>query len=190
MPIARSWATSTSWVRSACFSKRTPSMLPKAMNAWVPTRTPPIRKKALFVVLALVGGVVARTLEARRANAEAARANREAEAARQVSDFLVSLFNASNPAKSKRDTTALELLDRGAARVQTELKAQPLVRASVLQSLGFVYRSLGLYDKGEPLLRESVAIRRARPGNDGRDAELGLLRVRMALAIAIKEKTL
>ena len=126
---------------------------------------------AVLVVLALVGGVVARTFEARRANAEAERANREAESARQVSDFLVSLFNASNPARSNRDTTALELLDRGAERIRTELKAQPLVRASVLQSLGFVYRSLGLYDKGEPLLRESIAIRRARLGKDSRDLE-------------------
>jgi serine/threonine protein kinase len=126
---------------------------------------------AVLVVLALVGGVVARTLEARRANAEAERANREAESARQVSDFLVSLFNASDPARSNRDMTARELLDRGAERIRTELKAQPLVRASVLQSLGFVYRSLGLYDKGEPLLRESVAIRRARLGKESRDLE-------------------
>ncbi len=44
MPMARSWATSTSWVRRDCFSKRTPSMLPNATKAWVPTRTPPTRK--------------------------------------------------------------------------------------------------------------------------------------------------
>jgi non-specific serine/threonine protein kinase/serine/threonine-protein kinase len=129
---------------------------------------------AVLVVLALVGGVVARTLEARRANAEAARANREAETARQVSAFLVSLFEASNIARSNRDTTARELLDRGAERIRTELKAQPLVRASVLRSLGFVYRSLGLYDKGEPLLRESVAIRRARLGSESLELEESL----------------
>jgi len=128
----------------------------------------------VLVILALVGGVVARTLEARHASSEAARANREAETARQVSAFLVSLFDASNPARSNRDTTARELLDRGAERIRTELKTQPLVRASVLRSLGFVYRTLGLYDKGELLLRESVAIRRARLGNESRELEESL----------------
>ncbi len=128
----------------------------------------------VLVGLALVGGVVARTLEARHASAEAARANREAETARQVSAFLVSLFEASNIARSNRDATARELLDRGAERIRTELKTQPLVRASILRSLGFVYRSLGLYDKGEPLLRESVAIRRARLGGESLELEESL----------------
>ncbi len=61
----------------------------------------------MLVAVALVGGITARTLEAVRANREAARAsqeaaraNREAEAARQVSDFLVGLFEVSDPDKA------------------------------------------------------------------------------------------
>ena len=130
----------------------------------------------LLIALALVGGIVARSLEARRANAEARRANqeaeranREAESARQVSQFLAGLFSQANPAKQSRDLTAHELLDRGAERIHRELATQPLVKAHLLQSLGAAYGSLGLYDKGEGLLRESLAIRRAHLGNEHRD---------------------
>jgi non-specific serine/threonine protein kinase/serine/threonine-protein kinase len=40
--------------------------------------------------------------------------------------------------------------DDGADRIRTELKDQPLVRARLLETIGEVYRSNGLYDQGRP----------------------------------------
>ncbi len=116
---------------------------------------------ALLAVAALLGGAVATTLEAKRANREAERANREAATAQQVAGFLAGLFQESDPASQGRDLTARQVLDRGAARIHNELAGQPLVRARLLATLGGVYRTLALYPEGEALLREALALQRA-----------------------------
>ena len=126
----------------------------------------PVAALAL-AVLALAGGLVLRSREAARANREAARASQEAAAARQVADFMASLFRVSQAGSRKpSDVSARELLDRGAARIREELKDQPLVRARLLDTIGDVYRSMGLYDPGRPLLVEALETRRKLLGPD------------------------
>jgi serine/threonine protein kinase/tetratricopeptide (TPR) repeat protein len=120
-----------------------------------------------LAVLALAGGLVARSREASRANREAARANQEAAAARQVADFMASLFKGSTAASRKAsEVSALDLLNDGATRIRTELKDQPLVRARLLETIGEVYRSNGLYEQGRPLLAEALDVRRQVLGPD------------------------
>ena len=130
----------------------------------------------LLVIGALVAGVVARSIEAQRANREAraaveARLETEsallsAELARseteEVSDFLKSLFNVSDPGQAMGNAvTARELLDAAADRVGQELEDQPLARARFMQTIGDIYRKLGLYDPARTLLEEALAIRDA-----------------------------
>jgi eukaryotic-like serine/threonine-protein kinase len=136
---------------------------------------------ALLIGLALAGGFVARSLEAARANREAARANQEAEAALQVSNFLASLFDTSDPGKpeARRDLTAGEILDRGARRIRSELAGQPLIKARLLETIGNVDRSLGRYQEAEPLLAEALAIRRARLGEESGEVADSLLSLAM-----------
>ena len=115
---------------------------------------------ALVLVLALVGGIVGTTLEARRANSEAHRANREAEVARQVSDLLVKLFEVSDPDEARGNTiTARELLDIGAEKVERELAKQPLIQARLMDAIGTVYGQLGLYQQATSLLEKGLLIR-------------------------------
>ncbi len=122
---------------------------------------------ALAVILALVGGIVGTTLEARRANSEARRANSEArranseaEVARQVSDLLVKLFEVSDPDEARGNSiTARELLDVGAEKVERELAEQPLVQARLMDAIGTVYGQLGLYGQATPLLEKGLVIR-------------------------------
>ena len=124
---------------------------------------------AALLLLTLTAGVVARTLEAQRANREAALAH-------QVSQFLMDLFRVSDPEVTPGDTvTARELLDRGAARIRRELADQPVPRARLMVTMGTVYRQLGLYEGAEPLLDEAVSLFREHLG--ARDPELseGLL---------------
>ena len=124
---------------------------------------------ALLVTLALVAGLAARTVEARRANreaarasAEAARANREAAAAREVSSFLTELFEVSDPSEARGNSvTAREILDRGAERIRGGLAGQPLTRARLMNTMGAVYSSLGLHDAARPLVEEGLAARRS-----------------------------
>jgi serine/threonine-protein kinase len=96
-----------------------------------------------------------------RLASERDRAQLEAAKAKQVSDFLAGVFAVSDPGQSKGDTvTAKELLDRGATRIETELASQPQVQATMMNTMGRVYRSLGLYSQAERLLDESVRISR------------------------------
>ena len=128
----------------------------------------------LIIVLSLVGGVVARSVEARRANREAEAANqarqeteealRAARLARdeteEVSEFLKDLFRVSDPGQAQGNAvTARELLDSAADRIEEGLEAQPLARARFMQTIGDIYRKLGLYEPAQSLVEEALSIR-------------------------------
>jgi serine/threonine-protein kinase len=135
-------------------------------NKWV-RRSPVTAGLAVMALLAVVVGLGATTLQARRAereaeraHAEAERANREAAAADQVSQFLERLFAASTPSAAKgRDVTARELLDAGVERVDTELADQPEVRARLLHAMGTAYMHIGVFEQSEELLTRALAER-------------------------------
>jgi serine/threonine-protein kinase len=85
---------------------------------------------------------------------------REARAAEQVSDFLVELFEVADPYKAaSNEITAREILDRGAARIDTELRDQPVIRARLMHIMGVVYGNLGLYPEAIALLEQALATR-------------------------------
>jgi tetratricopeptide (TPR) repeat protein len=98
-------------------------------------------------------------LHARRVALESqARATFEAQSARQVTQFLVDLFAISDPSETAGSTvTARDIVDRGAARLQLELKESPALRARMERAVGTVYRQLGLYEKARPLLESAYA---------------------------------
>jgi tetratricopeptide (TPR) repeat protein len=111
---------------------------------------------ALAVVALVVGAGVAAHQAFRATRAERA-ARADAETARQVSDFLVQLFEVSDPGVAKGDSiTARELLDRGADRMHEQLAGQPLVQARIESVVGEIYRKLGLFEPARPLLEEAL----------------------------------
>ncbi len=113
----------------------------------------------VMIVLTIFVGILG--WQVRRADFEAARANREAETAHQVADFLVRVFEVSDPGSGTGgEVTAREILERGSERIGSELGDQPEVRARLLRTLGVVYLSLGLYDEATPLAEEALATRR------------------------------
>jgi non-specific serine/threonine protein kinase/serine/threonine-protein kinase len=131
---------------------------------------------ATFVLLLLAFGVTMAVQAQRiarerdRANRESARASREAEAATQVADFLSGLFRVSDPAESRGQAlTARAVLDRGAARLDAELKHDPALQARLLMTMGDVYRNLSVLDRAEQLVGRSVEIRRTALGPEDPD---------------------
>ncbi len=116
----------------------------------------------VLIAFAVTTAVQARRIarERDRANREASRANLEAAAAVQVADFLTSLFRVSDPSEARgRALTALEVLDKGAARIRTDLTRNPILQARLLFTMGDVYRNLGALDRAEQLLEQTVSIR-------------------------------
>src|SRR5690606_4964369 len=117
---------------------------------------------AALVMLSLVGGLTVSLWQAREAAAQRDRARLEAAKATQVKDFLVDLFETSDPDASRGETiTARELLDQGAVQVHEELADQPDVQAELLMTIGLVYTKLGLYDPANALLDSALTKQRA-----------------------------
>jgi hypothetical protein len=82
------------------------------------------------------------------ANEARARAEIEAETAKQTTGFMVGLFEVSDPGEARGNTiTAREIMDRGASRIERELTTQPAIQATLMETMGTVYTSLGLYDQ-------------------------------------------
>jgi eukaryotic-like serine/threonine-protein kinase len=112
------------------------------------------------LLLALLGGLAA-TLWQAQAKA------REAAKAREVKDFVVSLFQVADPAESRgREITARELLERGVRRVDSALGRQPEVQEELLGVLGKIHRELGLYAQADTLFARAVKVARRAYGPD------------------------
>jgi serine/threonine protein kinase/Flp pilus assembly protein TadD len=94
------------------------------------------------------------------------RAHREAVKAAQVASFLQEIFQVTDPnVRAPADISAQRLLDEGAARIESELKGQPEVQASLLTVMGATYFGLGNYDASERLLEEALKRQRALYGD-------------------------
>ncbi len=136
---------------------------------WIRER--PRRRLRRIAVAAVAGGlVIAATssllglAHARRslaiARAAEAEAAREAAVAREVSDFLVGVFSVSDPSESRGNTvTAREILDAAADRIERELVTEPLTQARLMDTMGEVYRELGLYEPAARLLERALELR-------------------------------
>jgi tetratricopeptide (TPR) repeat protein len=123
--------------------------------------------------LALLASVAALFANQQRelAEVERVRAEREAETARHTSEFLVGLFEVSDPSEARgNEVTASEILDSGAQRIELELKDEPEVQARLMETMGKVYASLGALDQAESMLRRSLETRRRLP--EGAEAEI------------------
>jgi non-specific serine/threonine protein kinase/serine/threonine-protein kinase len=112
---------------------------------------------AAIVAAALAAGAIGAGFGLVRATRAEAVAREEAATATAVSDFLTGLFGASDP-NARETTTLRDLLERGAARVETELKGQPRVQANVLGTLGHVYSSLGMHREAVGLGEKALAV--------------------------------
>ena len=120
---------------------------------------------AVLAGVAVVGGGVAAAVGLVRATRAEAAALEDAATAQQVSQFVVRLFEVSDPSESRgNSTTARELLDRGAAIIDRELAQQPQVQARLFATLSQVHASLGLYPESVALGEKALAVQSSRIG--------------------------
>jgi len=119
----------------------------------------------MVLVLAIAFGALM-AVQAKRIASERDRANREAQAAREVSSFLVGLFEVSKPSEAAANSiTARQMLDKGADRIQQETQLEPQIKAALLATMGDVYKSVGLYPKAQRLSEAALQTRRELHGS-------------------------
>ncbi|HEU4663804.1 MAG TPA: serine/threonine-protein kinase [Dokdonella sp.] len=119
---------------------------------------------AVFAAMAIALGGIA--WQARKARAEA-------RSTAAVQGFMVDLFrrNSSRQADplKARATTARELLDVGAARIQSELDDAPENKLALLRLFGDLYGEFALSAEQRPVRRAAVALSRRLHGADSRE---------------------
>jgi tetratricopeptide (TPR) repeat protein len=120
-----------------------------------------IAAAAITGMVVTSGLAIAALLARAEAEDQRIRAETEAETARQTTDFLVELFEVSDPSEALGNTiTAREILDRGARRIEFELDDQPAIQSTLMDTMGTVYKSLGLYDDARDLIQRGLETRR------------------------------
>jgi len=132
------------------------------------------QRRLMMLVAASVAGMAitstlagAAWLARNDAERQRVRAEAEAETARQTTRFMVDLFKVSDPSEALGNTiTARAILDKGAARIDSELVDQPAIQATLMDTMGTVYTSLGLYDAALPLVRQAYEKRQKLWGHD------------------------
>ncbi len=118
--------------------------------------------------------------------AEALHARNEAATSNAVIEALVNTFRVSDPigveglgirggSESGRTLTARDVLDRNAKWVKEKLNDQPTVQATLMDTIGDVYRSMTEYEKAERLLKSALEIRTRLHGRNHQDVAKSLL---------------
>jgi serine/threonine-protein kinase len=118
---------------------------------------------AAAVLVAVAGGFTWRTLLAER------EARMQAAVSDRVSEFLVSVFAASDSNLNdgaRHDLTAREVLDAGAARIESEHTGDPHIRARLLESIGNAYRHMDANAKAARLMRAAADLNLGTGVND------------------------
>ncbi|WP_377155419.1 hypothetical protein ACFJIX_25535 [Roseateles sp. UC29_93] len=151
----------------------------------------PVTAGAIATV-ALIAGASVALWQAHQAGLQTQRAQAEAATAQAVQGFLEGVFRANtadqaNPAKA-RDTTARELLDRGAERINAELKDAPAARLRLLTVLASMYQDLGLNAREVDLQRQRLSVARELHGPASDEAVLAMAALANALALDGKRK--
>ena len=114
---------------------------------------------AAMVLIALAAGAAGTWWQAVRARAQARRALDEAQRADAVRDFLLGLFQASDPEHNGGKVPDLfAILANGAERARQPGALPARARAELLASLGVIYRNLARLKEAEALLDASIAL--------------------------------
>jgi serine/threonine protein kinase/Flp pilus assembly protein TadD len=104
--------------------------------------------------LLLVAFAITQSVQLRRTTRERDRANR-------ITDFMTGMFKVSDPSESRGNSvTAREILDKASKEIDTGLTKDPELQAQLMDVMGSVYGSLGLYPRAQPLLERTVQTQR------------------------------
>jgi len=119
------------------------------------------------VLASILVGLAGVTFGLIRAVRAERKARFEAETTSQLNQFMLSMFEINDPSEARgRTITAKEILDQASARIGVEMADRPAQKARLLEVMGKVYRSLGLYQDAQPLLESAVVNQKTAHGDD------------------------
>jgi eukaryotic-like serine/threonine-protein kinase len=121
---------------------------------------------AVVAALSLVVGSAVALGQARRAEAQRVVATAQSERATEVTNFLMTMLNSSNPESFGKDVTMRTVLDSAVIRADA-MKVAPELEAEIRAVMGNAYLALGELDIAEKQFQLDLAARRRNaPGGD------------------------
>lgn len=119
---------------------------------------------SFVVLLSLVAGLVGTLWQAREARIQSDNAAEERDLARmeanksaRVTEFLVDVFEATDPDNTGGDTlNAYDILQRGAMRIENDLNQEPEIRAEMMTVIGRMYQRMAAYEDAEIWLQRAL----------------------------------
>jgi serine/threonine-protein kinase len=111
---------------------------------------------AALALVALIGGIVTTSRQARIARVEANKAT-------EVNQFMIDMLSAADPGFDGRDVTVLTVLNRAAADVRTR-QLDPEVEGQIRHTIAQTYYGLGLYDSSTVHAKRAFELRRQQRG--------------------------
>jgi eukaryotic-like serine/threonine-protein kinase len=113
------------------------------------------------------------------------RITRERDRADRVTDFMSGMFKISDPSEARGTTvTAREILDKASKEIDSGLSKDPELQTKMMDTMGSVYRNLGLYSQSQALLSRSLDIKRSVLGPRNRETLFTANRLASTLADA------
>lgn len=129
---------------------------------------------AVGFALIVCGYAVTLSVQSGRIRQALGRAELETEKAEEVTEFMIGLFEAGDPAERWGvDLTGGELLQRGIRRAE-ELSARPALQARLLEVIGRTYQRLAQFDEARPLLERALVLREELHGGRHTDVAASL----------------
>ncbi len=123
-----------------------------------------------------------RASQAEAASKQAEIVSKQAEAAsKQTSEFLVSIFDSSNPNAESGDIPASKLIAAAETRLEKEMRGQPATQAELYSALGRVQDGMGANAKARANYERAIAIER------GQNRPLTLSQMLLRYSIALQE---
>lgn len=121
---------------------------------------------AVIAALSLMSGTVAATAQARNAEAQRAVAAAQSQRATEVTNFLMTMLNSSNPESFGKDVTMRTVLDSAVIRADS-MTVAPELEAEIRAVMGNAYLALGELDIADKQFALDLAARRRHaPGGD------------------------
>jgi tetratricopeptide (TPR) repeat protein len=120
------------------------------------------------------------------AETQRAVAVQESATSQKVTEFLIDLFEVSDPSEARGNSvTAREILDRRADTIEQDLAGEPAIQATIMLVMGRVHQNLGLFDEADSLLDRALERRRQFEDDDVKIA--AVLRQKAGLSIDLGE---
>jgi non-specific serine/threonine protein kinase/serine/threonine-protein kinase len=147
---------------------------------------------AIAFVVVLITAATVSVWQSVRATTQRYRADQQAAVAQAVNDFLqhdlLAQASAETQAGPERppdpDLKVRTALDRAAAGIEGKFRGQPLVEASIRQTIGETYLNLGLLEQAQGQLERAVSLHAATSGEE----ELAASRAMSHLAEVLRKR--